>query len=455
MLDGVARVVPDWFGRGAPITIARAPARLDVMGGIADYSGATVLQLPLALAASVAVQPTGDGMLRVRTDGPAVPTLDRREVALPLDALLDGPPEAAPEQLRAALAGADALWAAYPLGPLAILRAQGLLPAVTGLRIAVWSEVPAGAGISSSAALEVAALRAFCAVLGVALDPLPLALAAQQAEHRVALAPCGIMDQATSVLGHRDHLLMLRCQPAEVRGHRRLPRDVRVLGIDSGVAHRVAGHQYGRVRTAAFMGRAMIARIDPADPPDGYLCNLSPERFLARYREALPEELDGDRFLARFGETGDGATRVDPAVRYRVRDCATHPIMEQRTIDRFLDALDRYDQGGDRAALVDAGAAMLDSHESYGRRCGLGTPETDLLVELVRQRGADAGLFGARITGGGGGGTIAVLGAGPGVREAAEWVAAEYSRRSGNPARVIAGSGPGALDSPVTVAHSG
>ena len=143
--------------------------------------------------------------------------------------------------------------------------------------------MPAGAGISSSAALEVAALRAVQGLLNLDVEPLRLAALAQQAEHRVARAPCGIMDQVTATLGRKDHLLMLRCQPAEVLGHRRLPRDAQVFGIDSGVAHRVAGDQYGRVRVATFMGRAMIAAhgkdAERADPPGGYLCNLAPERF--------------------------------------------------------------------------------------------------------------------------------------------------------------------------------
>ncbi len=293
-------------------------------------------------------------------------------------------------------------------------------------------------------------MRALQVLLDLNMEPPALALLAQQTEHRVALAPCGIMDQTTSLLGRAGHLLMLRCQPAQVLGHRRLPHDVHVVGIDSGVAHRVAGDQYGRVRAAAFMGRAIIAAHNPADPPDGYLCNLAPERFMASYAALLPETITGAVFLDRYGETGDTATRVEPAAAYRVRACTAHPIFEQANGGAFLAGLERYEHTGAAALLEEAGAAMYRSHESYGARCGLGTPETDLIVEIARARGPARGLYGAKITGGGAGGTVAVLGAGPAphVHGAAEHIAAEYARRSGNAARVITGSGPGALEWP-------
>src|SRR2546430_6711459 len=81
-----------WFRPGRPIVVGNAPARLDVMGGIADYSGATVLELPLALGVCVAAQPGGDDLLALRTDGPAVPPLARPAASLPATVLPAGPP---------------------------------------------------------------------------------------------------------------------------------------------------------------------------------------------------------------------------------------------------------------------------------------------------------------------------------------------------------------------------
>ena len=345
------RVPWSWFTPERKIVVARAPGRLDVMGGIADYSGATVLELPLALSATVAAQLSDDGLLTACTTGPEVPPLANTVVSIPLQVLLEGPRDAAPERVRVALLAAESPWAAYILGPVATLYAEGLLHTLTGLRLSVWSAVFAGAGISSSAALEVASLRALTSLLSLEIEPLQLATLAQQAEHRVALAPCGIMDQVTAVLGRRDHLLVLKCQPADVLGQRELPREARVFGIDSAIAHRVGGAQYGRVRTATFMGRTILAQRFPGLPPGGYLCNLPLADYVERYAPVLPETLDGASFLGAYGSHGDTATRVEPDVLYRVRACTSHPVYEQAHVEQFLAALDQYEETGDLSAL--------------------------------------------------------------------------------------------------------
>jgi L-arabinokinase len=300
--------------------------------------------------------------------------------------------------------------------------------------------------------LEVATLRALQGLLTPALDQLDglrLAALAQRAEQEVALAPCGIMDQATAALGQRERLLVLCCQPCELLAQRPLPRDVRVFGIDTGHTHRVSDGQYGRVRAATFMGRAIIAaRAASAggeDPPDGYLCNLKPEHFLAEYAAHLPEVVTGAEFLASYGEHGDTATRIEEEIAYHVRTCTAHPIFEQANVNVFLAALDRYKANGEMAALLEAGDAMYRSHESYSRRCGLGTPETDRIVVLARERGAARGIFGAKITGGGGGGTVAILARGRDVEIVIAEIAAAYATQTGKPARVFVGSEDGAM----------
>ena len=92
---------------------------------------------------------------------------------------------------------------------------------------------------------------------------------------------------------------------------------------------------------------------------------------------------------------------------------------------------------------------MYRSHESYSARCGLGSPETDLIVQLVREYGPERGLFGARVTGGGAGGTVAVLGKGKPAWEAARSISQEFSRRSGREGRILSGSADGAWHTPV------
>lgn len=268
------------------------------------------------------------------------------------------------------------------------------------------SEVPAGAGVASSAALEVASMRALCAASGLTLEGLARARLCQLVEHRAAGAPCGIMDQVTAELGRAGSLLALRCRPHSIEGFSDVPAGYAFWGIHSGVKHSVGGSRYMRTRVATFMGRRII--LDKGgELPGGYLRSLSPEEFRARWHAVLPARLTGSAFLVHYGETGDEATGVDPAERYSVRAATAHPVYENARVEQFRRLLQRA-RAGDPRAMERAGRLMYAAHWSYGKLCGLGARETDLLVSLLRQHGPAWGILGAKITGGGSGGTVAV-----------------------------------------------
>jgi galactokinase len=152
----------------------------------------------------------------------------------------------------------------------------------------------------------------------------------------------------------------------------------------------------------------------------------------------LPEEMTGGDFLARYGGTADSVTPVAPGRRYRIRAPASHPVRERWRVEAFRELLqDPASEPGRR----ELGELMYESHASYGG-CGLGSEGTDRLVALVRAESPTAGLYGARITGGGSGGTVAVLGrrdAAPAIAR----VAAAYERQTGYRPHVFAGSSPG------------
>jgi L-arabinokinase len=264
------------------------------------------------------------------------------------------------------------------------------------------------------------------------------------------------MDQMTSACGERDRLLRLRCQPGTIEGYSAIPRRFRFYGIDSGVRHAVTGADYGTVRAAAFMGYRIIAdaaglsaRHDGTgvvvdDPTwNGYLANLSPRDYEERFRDRLPERMSGAEFLERFHGTTDRVTSIDPDRVYPVRSATAHPIYEQARVDEFARLLDELSKSpANHDVAAELGRLMHGSHASYSA-CGLGSDGTDRLVEMVAAAGADAGVFGAKITGGGSGGTVAVLGT-----ESAESVvrdiAARYAAETGRVAEVFAESGPGA-----------
>ena len=435
--------------------IARAPGRLDVMGGIADYSGALVLELPLACATWALVQRQAVRRCDVAT---------RRDgrwhtFSMDLDALLGV--LAQPEALHDWILGRDLdRWPAYPLGVLQYcLQRAGPAAAQQGFKVLLDSTVPEGKGIASSAAVEVACLTALAASCGYATEAAALAAACQWVENHVVGAPCGIMDQMTSACGQHGRLLRLRCQPGTIEGHAAVPDGLRLFGVDSGVRHAVTGADYGTVRTAAFMGYRMIAEaaglaatpdgsgVRVADPQwGGYLANISPTVFGARYATRLPERMAGSDFLSHYGGITDTVTSVRPDREYPVRAATAHPVHEQARVERFAALLGESDV---RTAAAELGELMYASHASYGA-CGLGSGATDRLVAMVREAGPARGLFGAKITGGGSGGTVAMLGtadAEPVVRE----LAARYAAEAGCGGAVFAESGPGAAEAGVRV----
>jgi galactokinase len=405
-----ARVRQDsLFTRGAPIAVARAPGRLDVLGGIADYAGGLVLGFPIRRAALAAAQTAYDGQV--------VAVSGTRRLAIAVEDLLELPLA----DLSRRFSGQDA-WAAYVLGPVALLAREERLP-VTGLRLVLSSSVPEGKGLGSSAAVEIAAALAAGRALGLPIEPRRLALFAQRGEQLLAGAPCGVMDQMTATFGEAGHVLAVSCRPAEVVCSFALPPGLAVWGIDSGARHAVRDAPYRRARCASFMGKALLA-------VDDHLTTLSPHDVEA---ESLPERLTGAEFLRVRGGVDDELSFVEPDVEYPVRAATLHPIEEQVRVETFLRLLDGL-VSPLRAALL--GELMAASHAGYSR-CGLGTPATDRIVEAVSSAGWEQGLIGARVSGGGSGGTVVVLG-----REDAEPIVRRLSETLG--AGLISGTSPGA-----------
>jgi galactokinase len=300
----------------------------------------------------------------------------------------------------------------------------------------VASQVPVGKGVSSSAAIETATMHAVAGAFGVALDWHDLALLCQRSENLVAGAPCGVMDQMTCVFGATDSLLALLCQPAELQPPVPVPEGIAFWGLDSGERHAVGGSDYGAVRAGAFIGLRMLS--ERVRVSGNYLANLSPEEFERELVNDLPEEISAERFLERFGGTTDTVTTLERGRRYRVRAPTAHPVRERRRAERFRRLLSG---SPGEEELVELGTLMYESHFGYGA-CGLGSPGTDRLVELVRAEGAGAGLYGARITGGGSGGTVAVIGR-RGASGAIDRVADAYQQATGYRPYVFAASSPG------------
>jgi galactokinase len=435
------------FFNSGVITFNRVPARLDIMGGIADYSGANVCEGVLGSGIAIALQPRTDRTLRIRTVQVGQRSLPV-ETRLPLDYLEAGDVLGSYLQVRE-LCKANPLsaWAAYIGGSIfTMLKEEGVqLP--FGFSLLLLSNIPMNVGIGSSAATEIAVLRCLQAHLDLKISESRLAQLGQLAENQVVGAPCGIMDQIAVTSGRAGCLTHILCRPGSVEGTVKVPAGTAFVGINSMVKHSVGGSAYGDVRIGAFMGKKIIntRRAALAQAPVTYLTELAAAEFEREYAPHLPERVLGSEFLDEYKTHDDPVTTVQPDAEYRLRGPASHPIHENERVLRFMKAL-RAANEGDGAALITAGEQMYAAHESYKTNCRLSVEEVDFLVEAVRKRGPERGLYGAKITGGGSGGVVAVFGTAAGIATEVPAMAQEYKRRVGALPDVFEGTSPGAAE---------
>jgi L-arabinokinase len=438
------------FFNSGEIWVARVPARLDVMGGIADYSGANVCEAVLGRGMLMALQPRTDSTLRIRTMQVGRKSLPI-ETRIPLSYLASGDSLADYKEVRD-LCHANPLvgWAAYIGGSIFTLLKEESITLPYGFSMLLLSAVPMNVGIGSSAAVEIGTLQCLNAYLGLNLDASRIARLGQMAENHVVGAPCGIMDQTAITSGRRGKLTHILCRPGKVMGEVEIPPGTGFVGINSMHRHSVAGTPYADVRIGAFAGKKIInsLRAKTGRSPLNYLTELSTDEFRKEYAAQLPETILGHEFLSQYKTHDDPVTTIQPDATYRVAGPTRHPIEENERVLKFMDALRAANAAGGRdvKALAAAGEMMYSAHDSYKNNCRLSVEGVDFLVEAVRKRGIESGLYGAKITGGGTGGTVAIFGKLEALKEHIPQIATEYSRRIGVMPDIFEGTSPGAIE---------
>ena len=363
LVHDAERVFARRFGR-PPRWVAAAPGRVNLIGEHTDYNDGFVL--PMAI----------DRYVVLAAD--RSPTSQSRLYSAALD-------EEAAVTVTAPFTPGSAPWARYVQGVVAGCRGAGMN--VGPFEAVVVSDVPLGSGLSSSAALEVAAATLFEAMSGGRLEPLRKALLCQKAEHDFAGVPCGIMDQCSSVMGRDGALLLLDCRSRAVRLTPLADPDVVALIVNSNVRHALTDGGYAARRRQC----------------EEAACALG----VAALRDVTPERLEQER------------GRLDE-VHYRR---ARHVVTENARTTATADALGR----GDWPAV---GALMYASHASLRDDYHVSCAELDLLVELA----AEAGVIGARMTGGGFGGCTISLVRRPALDAAIRHISEGYRRKAGREA---------------------
>jgi galactokinase len=215
----------------APSLWARAPGRVNLMGGGVDYNEGFVLPMAIGLDCLVAARPRHDGCVRVRS-------LDMQPPQDVVEVAADG---------SETPATVEPVWGRYVAGVVRTLAGLGRPPA--GVDAVLASTVPLGAGLSSSAALEVACALALCAAAEFEPPSHDLAVACQQAEHVASGVPCGIMDQLVSVLAQPDAALLVDCRSLDVEAVP-LPPGVAIVAVHSGVERDLRSSEWAERRAA-------------------------------------------------------------------------------------------------------------------------------------------------------------------------------------------------------------
>lgn len=349
------------YGR-SPALVVRSPGRVNLIGDHTDYNDGFVLPMAIQQAVWIAAEPRSDSRLDLES------LSTRREISMDLDDLTQ-----------------TATWADYVTGVASEFASAGL--PLAGWNGVVASDLPAGAGLSSSAALELASARVFAEMGDVPWDPVAMAQLAQRAENTWVGANVGIMDQLISACGQADTALLIDCRSL-VGTPVAVPSDVVVVVIDSGTRRGLVDSEYNERRStceevAGVCGVAALRDLDMAT-----LDEFHSELSDLQYRRAR------------------------------------HVINENEVTVRVSELLPANE-------FEEVGRVMNVSHASLRDDFEISTPAMNELVALAQS--AD-GVYGARMTGGGFGGSVVALADSEAAAQVVEGVPRLFRERTGNTA---------------------
>lgn len=353
------------FGK-EPQWIAAAPGRVNVIGEHTDYNDGFVFPMAIERYTIIAAAPKSGSVVEIQDLKGAEPA--RIDVS---------------KELKPAAKGT---WYNYPMGVIAGFVERGVT--IPGMDALLESTVPMGGGLSSSAALEVATATLLEVATGHKLDPVEKALLCQKAEHQYAGMPCGIMDQFISVMGKKDHILLLDCRSRETQLVPMTDPSVALLVTNTNVKHELTGGEYAQRRAQCEEAAKIIG--------------------VPSLRGATAESVEKAR------------SKMSDVVYHR----AKHVISE---IERTTHAAE-----GVRASnWTGVGQLMYASHYSLKDDYEVSCPELDAVVEIAQDMGIKGGVYGCRMTGGGFGGCTVALVKAEVVDAVSAKIAADYEKRTG------------------------
>lgn len=363
-----------------------APGRLEFIGNHVDYNGGLVIGATIDRGVQTAASCRSDRKVRVYSEAYGKP------VEVDVDNLTP-------------LKGADA-WANYPLGVAWALQKNGQNFS-SGFDLAIAGNLPAGAGLSSSAALELATAVALRELFGFTITPTNLARWARQAENEFVGMPCGILDQGVSTFGQEGRLVLIDCK-AETFSTVPVPATARFWVFNTGAKHALLDSLYATRRREC---EAALKVLQHNSPQAKFLADISPDEV-----ETARTDLTEDQYSR-----------------------ALHVTREIERVRATVKALEKGD-------LEVVGKQLVASHQSSRTLFNNSCPELDFLVDRLIKL---PGVYGARLTGGGFGGAVMALTTPEFSAKVAAPVTVAYAKQFGHePVIFTARTGPGARVQP-------
>lgn len=370
MIENIRDNFSNAYSGREPDFISRASGRVELIGGHTDYNEGFVIAAAIDKSCWVAASPRDDGKICLYSELME----EKHEFELSGD-------------LQSVV---DCQWANYGRGVAALFLQEG--QSLRGANLFIASEVPLGSGLSSSAALEVSLAKAMLHISQAdrEIESMRLAQICQKAENVYANSPCGIMDQAVSLIGKKDHAVFLDCRNLSIKSLPFAGHDCCIMVFNSMVKHEVGGGEYGRRRRSCERACAILKEKYPQ---------------VKALRDADESMLESVR------------DKLDPVLYSR----ASHVIGENARVLAAAEALEKQD-------VAEFGKLMSESHRSARDLYEISCEETDFLAELMW--GCEGG-YGARLMGGGFGGAVVGLAKPQAAEEIGQKISEAYKTKFG------------------------
>lgn len=403
-----------FFAPNRDILLTRAPGRMDIIGGGIDFTGASIIQLPVREAIIATIQKRLDRRVLIRSLT-NLGTGFNLIAEFNLDSFYADGRLKAPEQIWHSRAAADVVWTDHVAGVFYQMINTGALTQLPfGATIGLSSDLPINYNMSTSGALHVVVLQALKVLYQLELDNMSAMRLCEKVSGEVVASPGSLGEHMTSALGAPGQFLIRSNNPEPFLFP--IPAGFRFVAIGATPTPVIAAERYGESRIGMMMGKRIL--LEASHPPEAstpgsqalnlFFGHLNPDTLAQQIRKLLPAKMSGQDFLKQFKSHDDPFTQIEPTKEYHIRSYVVHAIQENIWATKMVKLLTDTEMDVNER-MTQFGQIMYEVHTLRNRSYRLHSRYSDMIVESVKKAGPEHGFWGALAMGKGGGGTVAIL----------------------------------------------